>query len=378
MPDRGGARMERPPRSTEGPRLARRPHCFLLAASVQPPCSKAYVPARRLAPVARTEPRAPGETPGETPGDVPASFGTRSMDFDEAFGFSAMATDRDRARFGVRPGMRVLDVGCGHGALTRFLLPALEGDGEVVGVDVDEALLAAARQRTADLNSLNDGVRVRFQRADALDLPFEADAFDAVASQFLLCILPDPHAALAEMVRVARPGATVASLSCFCKSGNLPWFRGAPDWERRDRFEELVGRFYPLYRTTVRNPGLGLPNGRDLEVWAAYRDVGLEELRVKGYLYAYSPSSADTTTGEAMDYLERRARVDVGLLDGLSDLALSTLDEHGLSPKEVEELRDLTEAHYARLRADPELARGSMELFVDPFVLMTGRVPDGA
>lgn len=301
------------------------------------------------------------------------SFSAESQTFDEAFGFPRVAGDDARRRFGAAPGDRVLDVGCGTGALLRFLLPALQGEGVAVGVDRDPDLLALADGMTPDPE--DGGNHVHFGAADAFDLPFGDDAFDVVASGFLLCILPEPLDALREMVRVCRPAGTVASVSCFCKSGGLPRFRGVQDWKGRDRFEELDRRFREIYRTTVRNPGLGLPNGRDLAVWGAYNEAGLVEPRIAGYMPTFAPADADWTEGDVAEYLERRERVDLGLLDGLDEAALAALEEHGFSGDELEELRALTAEHYRRLRADPAAARTNMDVWVDPMVLVTGRVP---
>ena len=82
---------------------------------------------------------------------------------------------------------RVLDVGCGEGALTRVL--AEETPGEVVGVDRDAGLLGEL-----------EGPAVR---GDAYRLPFRADSFDLVVCQALLVNLPDPERAVREFARVA-------------------------------------------------------------------------------------------------------------------------------------------------------------------------------
>jgi SAM-dependent methyltransferase len=83
---------------------------------------------------------------------------------------------------------RVLDVGCGTGELTRVL--AAESDAEVVGVDADPDLLAAAAHRPV-------------VRGDATRLPFGDDAVDLVVCQALLINLPDPAAAIEEFARVS-------------------------------------------------------------------------------------------------------------------------------------------------------------------------------
>lgn len=312
---------------------------------------------------------------------MPNAEGTRSADgrlgfsaegrtFDEQFGFPRIAGEEDRKRFGVRSGDVCLDVGCGTGALMRFLLPDLDDEGELIGVDPDPDLLAQAKEMMGEAD-----VAVQFQRADALQLPFDDDVFDVVASQFLLCILPEPRRALEEMVRVCRPGGVVASISCFCKSGNLGQFYGVADRGGRDRFEVLKDRFDEIYRTEIRNPRLGLPNGQDLAVWGAYRQAGLVELRIAGYMPTMAPADVDWSDAEVDEYVRLRERKELDVLDGLSGAEQDILETHGFSRQEVAELRDLTARYYSYLREAPDAARTNMDADVLPIVLVSGRVP---
>lgn len=102
---------------------------------------------------------------------------------------------------GVRDGQRVLDVGCGPGALTAELA-ARVGPAAVAAVDPSESFVAAARARNA-------GVDVR--RASAEQIPFEDGAFDAALAQLVVHFMSDPVAGLAEMARVTRPDGIVAA-----------------------------------------------------------------------------------------------------------------------------------------------------------------------
>ena len=102
---------------------------------------------------------------------------------------------------GVRSGQRVLDVGCGPGALTGELVARL-GPGAVAAVDPSASFVAAARER-------NPGVEVH--QASAEELPFGARTFDASLAQLVVHFMPDPIRGLTEMARVTRPDGVVAA-----------------------------------------------------------------------------------------------------------------------------------------------------------------------
>jgi SAM-dependent methyltransferase len=102
---------------------------------------------------------------------------------------------------GIASGRRVLDVGCGPGALTAELVARL-GPDAVTAVDPTEAFVAAARKR-------HPGVDVR--RASAEDLPFADAGVDAALAQLVVHFMADPVAGLREMARVTRPGGVVAT-----------------------------------------------------------------------------------------------------------------------------------------------------------------------
>jgi len=96
-----------------------------------------------------------------------------------------------------------LDVGSGPGNVTASLARAAGPDGLALGVDISEPMLARAVRAEA-------GPQVGFVRADAQRLPFRDGTFDALVSIAMLQLIPEPAAALAEMVRVLRPGARMA------------------------------------------------------------------------------------------------------------------------------------------------------------------------
>jgi SAM-dependent methyltransferase len=123
---------------------------------------------------------------------------------------------------GLRPGQRVLDVGCGPGALTAELARR-QGAALVSAVDPSQAFVTAVRDRLPDVSA---------QRAAAEDLPFPDGAFSAALAQLVVHFMADPVAGLREMGRVAAAGGTVAACVWDYAGGRGPlslFWRAARD-----------------------------------------------------------------------------------------------------------------------------------------------------
>jgi len=117
---------------------------------------------------------------------------------------------RERAarRTGLGPGDSALDVCCGTGDLALELAQLVTPGGHVVGCDFSEPMLDLAREKAAARAA--DGVR--FEWADALELPYDGDRFDAVTVGFGVRNLADLDRGLREMARVLKPGGRLVIL----------------------------------------------------------------------------------------------------------------------------------------------------------------------
>lgn len=105
----------------------------------------------------------------------------------------------------LKPGVSVLDCGCGPGTITCDIAAAVN-PGEVVGLDAAESQIERARAGAQQRHLSN----ARFQAGDVYTLPFEANRFDCVFSHALLEHLRDPLAAMKEFHRVLKPGGVAA------------------------------------------------------------------------------------------------------------------------------------------------------------------------
>ncbi|GAA0267005.1 class I SAM-dependent methyltransferase [Streptomyces polychromogenes] len=139
----------------------------------------------------------------EDPARVQEFFGARADAWDEKFPEDGPAFATAVAESGIRPGDRVLDAGCGTGRALAPLRAAVGPSGTVLGVDLTEPMLAAARRAGRDAQGA-------LLRADVARLPLRDGVLDAVFAAGLIAHLPEPAANLRELARAVRPGGRLA------------------------------------------------------------------------------------------------------------------------------------------------------------------------
>ncbi|MFZ0171699.1 MAG: methyltransferase domain-containing protein [Acidimicrobiales bacterium] len=151
----------------------------------------------------------------------------------------------------LRPGLELLDVGCGPGTITRDLA-RLVAPGAVVAIDAATDILDEARATCAEGGVDN----VEFHQADAEALPFADASFDVVHAHQVLQHVQHPVRVLEEMRRVCRQGGTVAA-----RDGD---YHGQIWWPE----EPMIDRWLELYSDVARNNGGEPDAGRRLVSWA--------------------------------------------------------------------------------------------------------------
>ena len=113
----------------------------------------------------------------------------------------------------LRPGLRVLDFGCGPGTISVGLAKAV-APGEMHGVDMEESLVEMARSAAASQGQYN----AIFHVGDVTDLEFEDNFFDVAHCRSVLMHVPDTAAVLSEVKRVLKPGGIIACREMICDS----------------------------------------------------------------------------------------------------------------------------------------------------------------
>lgn len=185
----------------------------------------------------------------------------------------------------LKPGMRVLDIGCGPGSITiglaRYVAPAL-----VIGLDRAPEALDAAERLATDESVGN----VRFQQATVYELPFADDAFDVVYAHQVLQHLAEPVDALVEIRRVLAPGGYVAVRDA--DYGTMTHY--PPD--------AVLDDWLAAYHATARANGGEPDAGRRLTAWV--RAAGFEHVHPTASAWLYA--TPDTRQGWAELWSNRR------------------------------------------------------------------------
>jgi SAM-dependent methyltransferase len=182
----------------------------------------------------------------------------------------APATRMIFAEAGIRPGMRVLDLGCGAGDVT-FVAAGLVGpEGFVVGVDRSPEALARARLR-AGQRGLS---QVRFVEGD-LDDPAPGGPFDAIVERLVLWTVPDPAALLRRQATVLRPGGLVVPVE-----EDLSTIRSLPETAFGTQVKSwLVEAF--------AKAGMSMVGSR---LWAIVQEAGLRPVGMIGIQPHFGPA----------------------------------------------------------------------------------------
>jgi ubiquinone/menaquinone biosynthesis C-methylase UbiE len=196
----------------------------------------------------------------------------------------------------VKPGMKVLDLACGPGTLSKPLAALAGPNGELVGVDLAEGMLALAREAGI--------ANARFEVMDIERLTFPDATFDAAACGHGLQFAADLERALGEARRVLRPGGRYAASVPVSAADSQPW----------QVMDRVIDRWLPpAPKASDQGPTRSTVNSAGA-LEAAARSAGFGEAIVEALEEKVRWDSADDFVARCMSWWDLAARI-----DGVSD-----------------------------------------------------------
>ncbi|MGA7329055.1 MAG: class I SAM-dependent methyltransferase [Rhodomicrobium sp.] len=187
--------------------------------------------------------------------------------YDYSFGALAGPARRRAVSMMNRINGQVLEIGVGTG----LSLPRYKPDLEVKGIDLSPHMLAKAAERVQRLGLK----RVSLAVMDASKLAFADASFDAVAAMFVMTVVPDPGAVMAEMRRILRPGGMAICVNHFSRERGL---RAALE-QGLARYSRRLG-WHPVFplETVTATPGMQLLETADAPPFGLFTLLKLQKL----------------------------------------------------------------------------------------------------
>ncbi len=208
----------------------------------------------------------------------------------------------------IKPGMKVLDAGCGPGTIT-FGLAELAAPGEAIGIDLEPSMIEQA-YRLAQARTISN---VSFEIASISKLPYEDGTFDAVFTSSVLEHLSDPLQAVHELFRVTKSGG-------ICEVVSTDW--GDPMISPPD---ESVSQFFELFERGFNQYGASLNRGRHLRIMM--RQAGFEVIDFAAMFgNNATPEGVRVMIGRLVEWINNvplfQNAIDAGVIDeqGVKDM----------------------------------------------------------
>jgi ubiquinone/menaquinone biosynthesis C-methylase UbiE len=260
---------------------------------------------------------------------------------------------------GLKPGMKIVDVGCGTGDFTRYLASLIPGKCAIIGVDIRTANI-----RTAERQTKKEGMasKITFRKGDAYNIPVEDRWADLVCCRTLLMHLIEPLKAVKDMSRVARKGGTVAAFE-------------------RGRFESFY--FYVpndkrITKLGIRLGGLYVDGVRKLEgkyfdignrLPTIFHEAGLREIMAEVQADTYLTSDPRRKLEDVKDELG----FNLETFKETKKLDAKAMASGGASRKQIEEYNRWYERWTKSLLDDHQKLRNDTVFSTGGMVLVAGR-----
>jgi ubiquinone/menaquinone biosynthesis C-methylase UbiE len=257
--------------------------------------------------------------------------------------------------------MLVVDIGCGSGYFTRILARGLRGEGKVVGIDPDKALILEAEKIAKREGLLN----IEFKIGSIYEIPLPANYANLVACHILLCNIPRQFDAILEMKRVAKIGGKVVVIDP-ARGGGTHY----PD----ERLNKLHEKFRRAFGTTLNREWrqkLDMSNYIEnihLKLPELFLKAGLTNVTLNGYLSTFLLCDPRHETEEMQSHLKARLDLWRKLEERNKQCAL----RGGMSAKEFKELSQRYASYLDDMIRNPNKIRKTAEVEIVSRVIVCG------
>jgi len=261
----------------------------------------------------------------------------------------------------IKPGMVIVDVGCGSGYFTRILARGLKGKGKTIGIDPDETLIHEARN-IAKKEGLSN---IEFKIGNIYKIPLPDNYADLVACHIVLCNIPRQFNAILEMKRVAKIGGKVAVIEP-AKGGGIYY----PD----ERLNELHKKFRKALGTTLDKKWrqkLDMHNYIEnihLKLPKLLLEAGLKNTTLNGYLSTFLLCDPRHEIKEIQKHLKARLNLWHRLKERNRELARTG----GMTQEEFEELFQRYTHYLEDLIKNPNKIKQTPEVEIVSRVIASG------
>lgn len=257
---------------------------------------------------------------------------------------------------GLKPGMKIVDVGCGTGDFTRYIASLAPGKHQIIGVD-----LRTNNLRSAEKQTKKEGIsRISFRKGDAYNIPVENGWADLVCCRTLLMHLTDPLKAVREMSRVVRKGGAVAAF----EPGRLH-SSYVPDDEKLSNLADKLGMSY--IDGVRRREGKNFDIGNRLPTF--FHQAGLRDIAAEIQADTYLASDPRRRLKDVRDELGFY----LALYRETKKLDTRAMLAGGASKKEIDYYNRWWEKWVKSLLEDDEKLRNDTVFGAGGFVLVRGQ-----
>ena len=260
---------------------------------------------------------------------------------------------------GLKPHMKIVDLGCGTGDFTRFLANLAPASCRFIGIDNRETSLKAAdnEARKAGLAE-----RVSFRKGDAYDIPIETGFADLTCCRTLLMHLQDPLKAVKEMARITKPGGLVAA----AEGGRMNSFYDPED----EVYNELSHRASNAWLQGIRKiDGKEFRIGEKLP--GIFRTAGLTGIMAE----VQGDAWLDCDPRRKVRDIKEQLKFEYATSKETRNLDRKYLNAGGMSRKEVNDYFYRYEARMKRLLSFNNRLRDGTAFYGAAFIITTGRKP---